>query len=97
MMTVPIRAVPAQVFDIVLGKQACTIKIYQKQYGLFLDLIAAGKPVITGVLCRDRSYIVRHEHLGFRGDMYFADSQGNSDPEHSGLGSRFVLIYQEEA
>lgn len=94
LLTIPIQAVPAQQFDIVLNQQPCTIKIYQKFNGLYLDLRVKGEPLITGVLCRDRSRIVRSAYLGFVGDLYFVDQQGESDPQHTGLGERWLLMYE---
>ncbi|MCP1257899.1 phage baseplate plug family protein [Acetobacter lambici] len=31
------------------------------------------------------------------GDLAFADTQGTQDPDYTGLGSRFVLVYAEDA
>lgn len=91
---VPVRPVPAQEFDIVLAQQACTITLYQKRGTIYMDLVAGGKPVIIGALCRDRSYIVRSEYLGFVGDMFFVDTQGEADPLYGGLGTRWILMYE---
>ena len=92
--TIPLRPVAAQEFNVVLGQQACTLKIYQKSAGLFMDVYLSGKPLIVGVLCRDRSRIIRSQYLGFAGDMYFVDTEGEADPYYAGLGSRWVLVYE---
>lgn len=92
--TISLRPVAAQEFNVVLGQQACTLKIYQKSAGLFMDVYLSGKPLIVGVLCRDRSRIIRSQYLGFAGDMYFVDTEGEQDPQHTGLGSRWVLVYE---
>ena len=91
---IPLRSVAAQEFNVVLGQQACTLKIYQKSAGLFMDVYLSGKPLIVGVLCRDRSRIIRSQYLGFAGDMYFVDTEGEADPYYAGLGSRWVLVYE---
>ena len=95
--TIPLRPVAAQEFNVVLGQQACTLKIYQKSAGLFMDVYLSGKPLIVGVLCRDRSRIIRSQYLGFAGDMYFVDTEGEQDPYYAGLGSRWVLMYEGES
>mgnify|MGYP003588138488 FL=1 len=41
--TIPLRPVAAQEFNVVLGQQACTLKIYQKSAGLFMDVYLSGK------------------------------------------------------
>lgn len=97
LQTIPIRPVPAQEFDIVLAKQACTIKLYQKRDALYLDLTANGRAIMTGALCRDRSRLIRHAHLGFAGDLYFVDQEGAKDPLHDALGTRWLLMYEGDA
>ena len=91
---IPLRSVAAQEFNVVLGQQACALKLYQKSAGLFMDVYLSGKPLIVGVLCRDRSRIIRSQYLGFAGDMYFVDTEGEADPYYAGLGSRWVLVYE---
>ena len=93
--TIPLRPVAAQEFNVVLNKQPCTLKLYQKSAGLFMDVALSGVSIIIGALCRDRSRIVRGVHLGLRGDMYFVDTEGMQDPYYTGLGSRFVLMFEE--
>lgn len=94
MQIIPLQPVAAQEFNVVLGRQVCTLKLYQKSAGLFMDISMSGRPLIVGVLCRDRSRIIRSQHLGFAGDMYFVDTEGEQDPQHMGLGSRWVLVYE---
>jgi len=94
LMTVPLRPVPSQQFDIVLSKQPCTIRLYQKLEQIYLDLAIGGIPCITGALCRDRMRIVQSEYLGFIGDLYFVDQEGGQDPQYVGLGSRWLLMHE---
>ena len=91
---IPLRSVAAQEFNVVLGQQACALKLYQKSAGLFMDVYLSGEPLIVGVLCRDRSRIVRSKYLGLAGDMYFVDTEGEADPYYAGLGSRWVRMFE---
>ena len=50
--------------------------------------------IVAGMICLDRVRIVRHEYLGFIGNLVFIDTQGTSDPEYTGFGSRYLLIYE---
>lgn len=95
MKTIPISAVPSQSFSTVLGGQNCQLKIYQKSTGVYLDLSINNVPIITGVICHDRVKLVRQEYLGFIGDLAFSDTQGVSDPDYTGFGSRYLLVYLE--
>ena len=93
MLTVPLQPVPAQVSKVVLGGQNCQINVYQKQQGLFVDITADDIAIITGTIARDTALLVSREYTGFIGNLFFIDTQGDSDPSYSGLGSRFSLVY----
>lgn len=93
MQNIPLQAVPSQTVGAVLGSQNCTINVYQKVYGLFIDLLVNGSLVIGGVVCENANRIVRSAYLGFDGDLIFYDTQGSTDPDYTGLGSRFQLAY----
>ncbi len=101
MMVIPTQAVPSQSLTVTLNGQLCAINIYQKESGLYLDLYnAATTPptlIIGGVLCENRNRIVRSAYLGFVGDLFFLDTQGNSDPVYSGLDGQYVLEYMDTA
>jgi hypothetical protein len=90
---VPLQPVPNQTTQIVLANQNCQINVYQTPAGLFMDLLVNDALIIGGVICQNLNRIVRSLYLGFSGDFVFADSQGADDPNYSGLGSRFQLVY----
>lgn len=96
MFTVPLNAKPSQTLNITLSGQVCTLNVYQKFYGLFMDVLVANNPIIQGVLCHNANYIVRSIYLGFFGDFTFWDMQGLNDPVYTGLGgatARYQLLY----
>jgi hypothetical protein len=95
MFLIPLNSTPAQMLNVTLDNQACIINVYQKFYGIFCDLFVNNAPVIQGVLCLDRNYIVRSIYLGFTGDLAFYDTQGTSDPSWTGFGTRFAFLYLE--
>lgn len=95
MIKIPLQAVPSQKIQALLGGQYCRISVYQKTTGLFLDLYVNGSPVCTAIVGRDRVRLIRDRYRGFIGDLSFVDAQGASDPEYTGLGERFVLVYLE--
>ena len=90
---VPLQATPSQVVTIPLGGQICTISVQQKSTGLFLSLSVNNATIISGVLCLNATKVVRDAYLGFAGDLVFLDTQGDSDPDHTGLASRYMLAY----
>lgn len=95
MLFIPIATTPSQKLSVSLGGQQCQISLYQKTTGVYLDLSVLNRPIVTTALCRDRVRIVRHGYLGFIGDLAIVDTQGVEDPDYTGFGSRFLLIYLE--
>ncbi len=95
MQIVPLTDTPSQTVQVTLGNQSCTISVYQKRTGLFLDVSVNGVLLIGGVICQNLNFIVRDAYIGFIGDLIFQDTQGSSDPTTPGLGSRYLLCYDE--
>lgn len=93
MQLVPLQPIASQTLTVQLNGQDCTLNIYQKYTGLFMDVLVSGVGIIYGVLCENLNRIVRSLYLGFQGDFVFLDTQGTSNPSYTGLGSQFVLIY----
>lgn len=93
MQTVPLQPVPAQLTKVVLGGQNCQIALSQKAQGLFVDLNVNGVDIVVGIIARDAVPIVCREYAGFLGNLLFIDTQGADDPQTSGLGDRFELVY----
>lgn len=97
MLTVPIEPLPNQTLQCQLGDQPCVLSIRQLAYGLFMDVYVGPTQIISGVACENANRIVRSSYLGLVGDFVFFDTEGDSDPVYTGLGSRFVLVYLEES
>src|SRR5690349_7964432 len=86
-------AKPAQIITAALGNQSTTLRIYQKFFGLYVDVLVNDTLIIGGVVGRDRNRIVRSEYLGFIGSLSFFDTQGTHDPYYTNLGDRYQLGY----
>lgn len=95
MRIIPLSAVPSQKLNVVLANQNCQISIYQKTTGLYVDVAVNDVPIVSGAIARDRVRIIRHAYLQFQGDLTIVDTMGTSDPDSTGLGTRFQLIYLE--
>jgi hypothetical protein len=93
MQVIPLQPIPNQVVNVVLGNQNCTIVLFQRDEGLFCNLYVGSALVIGGVACQNINRIVRDAYLGFVGDLIFEDLQGDSDPDYTGLGSRWMICY----
>lgn len=93
MQIVPLQATASQTIACQLNGQDCQLNVYQKFYGLFMDVYVSGTLIIGGVLCENLNRIVRSLYLGFSGDFAFIDTQGTLDPYYTSLGSRYQLLY----
>lgn len=93
MLIIPLQPVPNQSVSVLLSDQVCQVNVFQKSWGLFLDLYKNNELVIGGVLCHNLNRIVRSLYLGFSGDLTFIDNQGDTDPVYTGLGDRYSLAY----
>lgn len=92
--TIPtIAGIPAQAIATQLLGKSIGITLAQKATGLFADVVMNGKPLATGVLCRDAARIISGSYLGFPGDLAFFDMEGALDPSFADLGSRFKLMW----
>jgi hypothetical protein len=95
MLVVPVASIPNQQLQVQLDGQACTLNIYQLQYGTFMDVLVNGIAIISGVICQNINRIVRDLYLGFSGDFIWLDTQGTTDPVYTGFGTRYQLLYLE--
>lgn len=96
MLVVPVQALPAQQLSVILAGQTVDITLRQLVTGLFIDLAANGVEIVGLVLCQNQNRIVRDLYLGFAGDLFFYDNSGaGMDPEFTGLGTRYTLMYLE--
>ena len=93
MQLVPLNTLPNQTVAIQLNGQSCTLNVYQKSTGLFMDVLVNDVLIIGGVLCENLNRIVRSAYLGFIGDFAFVDTQGSLDPYYASIGTRFYLLY----
>lgn len=89
----PLQAVPDQTLQAYLGGQNITLRVYQRRYGLFVDLYKDNALVREGMEGLNLVKLVRDGYLGVTGNLYFHDTQGNQDPHYEGLGGRYVLLY----
>ncbi|HGH0375224.1 TPA: hypothetical protein ACLFOW_000025 [Yersinia enterocolitica] len=87
----------SQSIFITLEGQSCLIRLIQRDSSIYMDLTVNGDPILQGVPCLYANKIVRYKYLGFRGDLFFLDNEGQSDPQWNGLADRFPLYFITEA
>lgn len=97
MLIVPLQPVPSQRIKTTISGQIVSLDVYQRRYGLFINVYVNEVLEVGAVICQNLNRIIRdqylNENVGFSGDFVFCDTQGSSDPVFSGLGLRFQLAW----
>lgn len=94
MQLIPLQAVPSQTLAVTLARQPAQIAVRQNGDALYFDLLVGDKAIIRSRICLDRArLLLGTAYRGFVGDFAFVDLQGRSNPNFTGLGSRYQLYY----
>ena len=93
MQEIPIQAIPSQTVSVSLAGQSVQVSIYQKAQGVFVDVTSDGIVAAIGTIARDAVALVCQDYKGFAGNLMFLDTQGSSDPDYTGVNTRFMLVY----
>ena len=64
---------------------------------IYCDLAINGVPIWYGKSCLNGVELNFYPYTGLYGSLLFMDTQGTSDPQWSGLGTRFLLFWIPEA
>ncbi|QCE35634.1 hypothetical protein FAI40_10025 [Acetobacteraceae bacterium] len=90
----PISKVPSQkVQSLLLGKKTM-LWIRQLASGIYCDIWVENTLIAAGVLCLNKTWMLRDKTFSINGDFVFLDTQGNTDPTLNGLGDRYQLIFR---
>ena len=92
-LEIQLEPVKSQTINVNVNGQQCNIQVVDRNGKLTFSLRSKDKSIVENVLCFYANKLVRYSYLGFSGDFYFIDLQGNLDPYYSGLGERFRLYY----
>lgn len=93
MQEVPIQAIASQIVSVVLAGQNVKITIYQKDQGVFADVNSDSVDVGLGTIARNAVPLICRDYAGFSGNLMFLDLQGDLDPDYTGFGDRYRLVY----
>ena len=98
MQIVPLSAKASQTARVTLSGQPCTLAVYQKASGLYMDVYSNDALVVGGVACLCGPLVVQNTYFGFVGDFTWIDTGAQpladaSDPSYDGIGSRWFLAY----
>jgi hypothetical protein len=96
MLQIPLTSTPSQTCQVVLNDQNCQIAVYVKSEHLFFDLAINDVDIVNAVICKNVDFLVCRDYVGFIGNLFFIDTQGDNDPTYDQLGSRYKLVYLNE-
>lgn len=99
MILVPLAAIANQTLAIVLAGQPCQIALRQNGANMYFDLsVNDDEAIVATRICRNKQLLLLNvQYRGFVGDFLFVDTQGDTQPEYTGLNSRYFLYYVEES
>ncbi|MCX5619464.1 phage baseplate plug family protein [Bombella pollinis] len=95
--TIPLAAIPAQSLTCPIAGLQCQFWLRQLASGLYIDITANNTPLLLGTLCQNGTDLLRSPLSPLPGTLYFGDNAGTSDPDFTGLGSRFLLYYEDNS
>lgn len=92
---VPLSQDPTQSAAITLGGQAVQYSLRQNGANMYFDLLLADQtPILLAMVCRNVTNLLADRlYAPFVGSMYFEDTQGDTQPVYTGLGTRYLLYY----
>ena len=89
-LTIPLDPYPNQTVSVVIGGVRWTIQLLTRLGRLYATVGNDTDGVIVrNRVCLDRIFITLN--------LVFIDRDGNQDPEYAELGSRYLLVWTDEA
>ena len=91
---IPLKPLPNQHLICSIAGQKLDITLNTRlNSGLYISISAENKPIANNRICQNRTPLVDVNYTQFKGVLFFVDTQGNQDPHHSELGSRYRLLW----
>lgn len=90
---IPLQATANQTLNVIINNRFLRLDVYQRSTGVFLNVWLSDSLVVSGAVCQNQKNIIHADYLGLGVELFFFDMQGSSDPDYTGLGSRYILLY----
>ncbi|WP_442316493.1 phage baseplate plug family protein [Xenorhabdus anantnagensis] len=85
---ITISSIPNQTTSFSIRTDLIELTLETRLENIFATVKQNGEYLVCNRICRNLTYICRW--------LVFIDIEGNSDPEYSGLGSRYKLVWNDE-
>lgn len=84
---IPLKPIPNQIFGFSIDGEDWEVELNSRLGNLYATVTKSGEPVVSNRICRNLTYICKW--------LIFADQEGNTDPVHTGLGTRYKLVWAD--
>lgn len=94
---IPLSQVPSQSVNALLAGQPCTITLRDLGNRQYLSISRNGAVIATNLLLQNNARILMSAYTDFVGDLAVIDLQGDAPPQYTGWGTRWVLVFSDDA
>lgn len=93
--TIPLSAIPFQIVSAVVNDQSFQIEVRQLGAYIFVTTVVDGEEVASSVRAVTGQSITPWPMADVNTSVVWVDAQGNDDPQYAGLGTRWLLAFEE--
>ncbi|MBC8947095.1 hypothetical protein [Xenorhabdus indica] len=88
LVEIAILPIPNQTTSFTIDSDLIDLTLESRLGAIFATVQKNGEYLVCNRVCKNLSYICQW--------LVFVDIEGNADPEYSGLGSRYKLVWNDE-
>ena len=92
---IPLSPIPHQLVATVVNGQTVQIEIRQNGSSLYTSCAVDGVQITQGVRAVNHGELLPWADYRVNSQIEWVDTQGDADPQHEGLGSRWLLCFDE--
>lgn len=96
-MYIPLSAVPFQTVSVVVNRQNYRITVRQIGLRVAVSVMVDGVSVSECTITRPGEPIIPWTQTVAKTPLYWVDLQGNEHPQYAGIGTRWLLCFDEVA
>lgn len=93
-MTIPLSQIPNQIVSAVVNDQAFQIEVRQLGGSIFTTTTVDGELIASTVRAVANGSITPWPSSAVNTQVIWVDTQGEDDPQYTGLGDRWVLAFE---
>lgn len=93
---VPLDALPNQNFTLEMDGKDVELEFLTRGPFLYANIKVDSQDKLNGIVCQNKCNLFLYPNIGINGKLYFEDTQGSLDPIYFGLGTRWILVYEDE-